>query len=383
MSEVRVMSRRRASLLALVLSASAGVAAELPEAASHLADRGVPPVDYVASKFEAHEVVLLGEGHWVRHDVELVRDLVRVHGGRAFGVLASELYPASEQATIDRVTAAETWDEAAAMSVLRASAWPYRQYLDVLREAWAANRDGSGRHLRVLALGPGEDWRERLLPRGETYETFMAGLVAGQVGDPASRVLVHVGFHHAFTRYYQPDQWRGQRVTRFMDRMGNLLWRQLGQQVFMVALHPPFLCRDDEEFSTCPPVEGAIDCAADAAGGRPVGFDVAASPFAALSVRAHYATGYPDLRLVDLADGWVWQARPDALRLVDLIPLEAFAPDDAALAEVLAHNPFSDEPGLTVEDLPRLWTEEAARLADVAQRWPWVRQWRAACTAPR
>ena len=42
--------------------------------------------------------------------------------------------------------------------------------------------------------------------------------------------------------------------------------------------------------------------------GRPVAFDLAASPFASLpvSTNSYYGRGYPDLRLIDFADGWIW-----------------------------------------------------------------------------
>jgi hypothetical protein len=341
-----------------------------------------PPVDYVASKFADHPVVILGEAHWVRHDLELVRTLIAEHGGRSFDLFASELYPASMQPEVDRVTTAESWDPAQAMAVLRRAAWPYRGYLEVLHEVWRVNRSGSGRKVEVLALGPGDDWRERLLPSGVTYDSSMARRLLDRIGDADRRVLVEAGFHHAFTRYHQPDAWRGDRALRFMDRMGNVLWRALGQRVFMIALHPPFLCRDGEAMRMCLPVDGAIDCAALARGGEPAGFDLAGTPLAELPVRAHYATGYHDLRLHDLADGWIWQRPPEGYRGVEVIPLDEFAPDDAALAEVLAHNPFSDAPNLTRADLERLWAEEAAGLVDLSARWKWAEpSWRSRCGA--
>ena len=42
------------------------------------------------------------------------------------------------------------------------------------------------------------------------------------------RLLVYCGAHHAFTRCYQPELPREQRVEAFMDRMGNRLWRARG-----------------------------------------------------------------------------------------------------------------------------------------------------------
>jgi len=38
----------------------------------------VPPEDYVISKFKDHDIVFLGEQHRIKHDVELVQNLIHV-----------------------------------------------------------------------------------------------------------------------------------------------------------------------------------------------------------------------------------------------------------------------------------------------------------------
>jgi hypothetical protein len=165
-----------------------------------------------------------------------------------------------------------------------------------------------------------------------------------------------------------------------MERTGNIVWRARGERVFMIALHPPFLCRHGENFGGCLPLDGAIDCVA-MVDGEPVGFDVSPSPFARFPVQAHYRLGYRDLQFADLADGYVWQGPPDAYEAVGLIPLDVFAPDASAIAEVLANNPFSNEPDVTAADLERLWATQAAALADLPQyiRWFDAATWRERC----
>jgi hypothetical protein len=363
------------------------VAGSLPSQAgdSWLSVNGADPVDYIAGTLEEHPIVLLGEGHWIRHDVELVAELVRREGGSGFEVLASELYPASLQARVDALVAAEEWDRPLGISILRAQGWPYEEYLDVLKAAWEVNRNG--RELRVVALNPGSDWRETLLPRGETYEDFMARLILEATPSDSIRLVAHMGFHHAFTRYLQPDSWRADRVFRFMDRTGNLLWRARGDRVFMIALHPPFLCPEGESLRPCIPVEGLLDCAASAAG-RPVGFDLAESPFADIPVRSHYTRGYRDLVLADLADGWIWHTTPDRYESVRLIPFSDYVPGPAELAEALAKNPFDDEGEYDRDSLRALWDERERRMADFTRHRNWsdAGAWARACagsTSPR
>jgi hypothetical protein len=355
----------------------------------YLRDHGLPPAEYVLAKLRDHRAVLLGESHWVRHDVELVIGLVPRLRDAGADTLAMEVLPAGEQATIDRVVAADRWDSAAAMGALRTGAWPYREYLEVIHAVWQYNqgRPADGR-LRLVALGPGSDWRERLLPRGDTYDQFMARIVLELLKQPGRRVLVYSGLHHAFTRYYQPETPPHERVERFMDRMGNVLWRALGEETFLIVLPAPWQCRPKtgEPWTRCLPAGGTIDCAA-APLGRPVGFDVAGSPFAGLRISrdVYYGQGYPDLRLEDFADGFLWTRPVEEYQGVGLIPLAEFAPDPASLAQVAANDPFSDQKGLGRAEIEKLWREEAERLRDLpkSSQWLGLAGWRERCATPR
>jgi len=332
------------------------------------------PPDYLLGTLEHHRIVILGESHWIAHEVALVRDLVPRLAERGV-VLGMEMLPAGKQAALDRLLTSETWNEAGGIAILRAGAWPYRDYLEVLHAAWS-------RHLRVVALGPPADWRQTLLPQGKTYDGFMADLVSASLTAPGSRVLVYCGLHHGFTRYTQPEVRDDGTVDAFMDRMGNMLRRKHGQEVFLVMTHRPIWCGKPASWDYCLPFDGALDCAA-AAAGRPVGFDVAGSPFADLAFdrATYYAHGYQSLRFEELADGYVWSLPVEAYAGVGLIPLDAYAPDEAALAEVIA---AESEPGkpLTPEALRAHWADEEARLADAVHARHWgalAESWRGRC----
>ena len=135
------------------------------------------PANYIIEKTKQYPIVLPGEAHWIRHDAMLVSEIVpRLAEHRI--VLGIETLRAGEQAVVDRLLSEPEWDEAAAMRLMRSAAWPYPEYLDILREAWKANRATAG-SMRVVALGPDPDWRETLLrAKGVSYEAFMADLVA-------------------------------------------------------------------------------------------------------------------------------------------------------------------------------------------------------------
>jgi len=343
------------------------------------------PVAYILTRFDDHRVVLLGEAHWVKHDVDLLAKVVSRLVASNENTFAAEWLPASEQQHIDSLITSQTWNEVAAVSILRSAAWPYQEYLNVLHEAWKANRkrEAGKPELKVLALGPEQDWRKQLLPLGKTYDSYLAEQIIKRIEEsPKNRVLVALGFHHAFTRYLQPDL-PGSRATRFNDRAGNFLWRAMGEDVFMITLHHPWYCRRGTSWGRCLPLDGAIDCAAVDAGNRAVAFDVAKSPFAGMRIESDvwYSAGYPFLRFDALTDGYVWTQPIDDYRNASLIPLDVYAPDESSLAQTLANNPVSDAPAKSRSELAAQWKQHDAELAQslVYRHWDKLGDWRARC----
>ena len=72
-------------------------------------------------------------------------------------------------------------------------------------------------------------------------------------GDAAYRRCRHL--------LHQPELPRDQRVERFMDRMGNILWRERGQDVFLITLHRPWMYRAGERLGTYAFLKTAEDTA--------------------------------------------------------------------------------------------------------------------------
>jgi hypothetical protein len=283
------------------------------------------------------------------------------------------------------ILASPTWSDAAAIEVVRLSIeMPYREYLEILHEAWKLNRTGT--RFFVIALGPGRSWREELLPKGQTYETFLADRAARHLeASSARRMVVYVGAHHGFTRHVLSDMPIGKTVARFTDRAGNILWRRYGEAVFFVDFHRPWSCLSGTEWSRCLPFDGAIDCAGLLVG-HPFAFDTATSALGEtlLQPDTWYALGYAKHRLLDLADGYVWFRPIEEYEPATLIPLQELAPDETSMAFVREHNFITDEKGLTTDRLRALWREEAEKPKDFLKEngWEGLRAWRRAC-APK
>ncbi|MGZ5433228.1 MAG: ChaN family lipoprotein [Thermoanaerobaculia bacterium] len=326
-----------------------------------LRDSGKPPLEYLLARIADHAIVIAGEEHWRRDDAGLIAAAVPELRRRSV-VLAMETLRAGSQADIDRLLNAAEWDAPAANAILRAADWPYVEYRDILRAAWTANRIAmDAPPLKILALGPPADFREQKI----RYDESMAErIIALRTDDPARKVLVYCGMHHAFTRYLQVERMQRGRVTEFMQRMGNILWRRYGEDVFLIALHQTEMCgpAGAEERRRCLPFDGLVDCAAK----RPVGFDLLTSPIAEtkLPATSYYAAGHPLLRAIDYADGIIWTRPIDEVRMVTVIPLEEYAPDLASDAA-------------EVEE----WKKHAEYLAAPLLRpaWAGLAQWRSGC----
>jgi hypothetical protein len=333
------------------------------------------PVDYLIAKLATHRVVAIGETHWVHHEVGLIRSIVPRLVDAGATTLAVEVFPAATQSVIDSLLAGGEWRADLAMRVLRAGDWPYRDYLLLLQDVWRSNHDRTdGRALRILALGPGPDWRAELVPKGENYESFMAKLVLARLREDRGRLLLYTGLHHAFTRYRPTETTEDDRTAlRGVTRTGNLLWDALGDRIALVMSVRQLRCRSDGGATYALPLAGRIDAAALAAKAAPFAFDTDGSPWGdlVLDSRIVYAVGHPRLRPVDLADGWVWFGPQSEYAVTELIPIAEYAPDEASLREVCARNPFDDRRDLTRSGLDSLWVKQEQRRRSASTWFGW------------
>jgi len=211
----------------------------------------------------------------------------------------------------------------------------------------------------------------------------MADVITRHESQSGRGILVSTGMHHAFTRYYQAELSYSGVATAYMDRMGNMLMRRFGEQVFLIALHKPIWCGSPAEPSYCLPFAGRIDCAASRVG-HPVGFDVVASPIADLRFEPedYYAYAHPALRFVDYTDGYVVLSPINAYRPTTIIPLDEYAPSDSSFAQVMKKNPFTDERDVNEIKLREIWAEQLNANRDFHTSRRWKHLSKPVCGAP-
>lgn len=291
---------------------------------SYLDAHALSPEAYIVSKFNGHDVVVVGEMHRVKHQVEFVRDLIPALYDAGIYHLATEFGRREDQALIDSLLALPVYDEALAREInfRQFVHWAYEEYVDIYRAAWQVNsrRPEGAPAFRILGMNDSPDWMhvktqadrdndaiKKLVWKG-CSEEYWAQVVLNEV-ERGDKVLVYCGIHHGFTEFLQPIVTGDGEFIRHEDRrMGTYLHKAIGKRAITVYLHAPW---NEEHYSSrlYYPVDGTIDALMARLGSEyyPVGFDTRGSPFGGLSCeRSVYGAGYEDLTLEMFCDGYVF-----------------------------------------------------------------------------
>jgi len=312
--------------------------AQAAQLKAYLAEHAQAPADYIVGNFADHDVVFLGEHHYMKHDLELVHALIpRLHAAGVY-YLGTEFSRHEEQPLIDSLLALDAYDEMLAREIVfrQEPTWGFQEYVDVYRVVWAFNRTlaPDAPRFHVLGLNGSPRWNlmktkadrdndevRREVWRGQTEDTW-ATWILEKVGE-GEKVLVHCGIHHAFTEYRQPVVTGDGTFVRHTDeRAGNTVYDAIGKRAITIYLHGAWQDAAGRSWRSYP-VAGAIDALMRdlGEGAYPVAFDTKGTPFGQLTAPgSYYAAGYDDFRLEMFCDGYVFTKPMSAYVGVTLIP---------------------------------------------------------------
>ncbi len=298
------------------------------ELASYLKNHFQTPEEYVVSKFADHDIVFLGEMHRVRHDVVLVQRLIPILYRNGIFNLGIEFACYRDQPLIDSLINSVEYDPSLAKKVLfnQLVTWCYREYADLFKAAWQLNRSlpDSARKFRIVGLNAYTDWsfinteadlhnpeiHARAFPDGNG-DKMMGKVVLKEFVAKDEKALIYCGLHHAFTRYYQPifNEYKKKFDTFIKNRMGNIVYRSIGDRAFTICLHQPWSSAQGWSAPLVYPADGIIDALMKKLGPDyyPVGFDTRGTPFGKLPGKTSlYHYGYENFTLGDLCDGYIF-----------------------------------------------------------------------------
>lgn len=296
---------------------------EKSELVQYLKSHWKSPEDYVISKFEKYDIVFIGEYHRIKHDVELIHNLIpRLH---KIGIhnLGIEFGCYEYQDKVDTLITAKTYDEDLARWLMFQSfvAWGYKEYMDIYRKAWELNTSlpPDAPRFRVVNLGYRADWTfrkeemtkelwDKVWHKGDPDE-HMGNVILKEFVEKNKKALIYSGSHHAFTHYNQPVyDFENQKLIRFnKTRMGNIVYQKIPDKVFNIFLHSPWsTIKSFNEHNY--PVDGIIDRVMKEFQEKRVGFDVKDSPFGKLADDdTYYSAGYDNFMLSTFCGGYIFQ----------------------------------------------------------------------------
>lgn len=296
--------------------------ADAQRLAAYLNEHGATPEQYITGKFQRYDIVLLGEEHRVKHNLQLAHRLIPLLYQAGVYNFGMEFGASEDQAALDALVTGERYDESVARRLMfnYNVGWVFKEYMDIYRLAWAFNRSlpAGARKFRILNLSYRFNWdgfngvatpdnMRRVFPQGDT-ERYRVELIRREILSKGDKILILTGTGHAYTRYTLPvNDYLSEGFYRLEDRsMGNLLYQLAPGNVFNILLHRPFYSQAGGPDDLVQPAGGALEQVMAQRRNAPVGFDLVDTPLGELRDDSYFAIGHPDFRLHDLADGYVF-----------------------------------------------------------------------------
>lgn len=296
---------------------------EKNELIKYLQSNWETPENYIISKFHEYDIVFIGEGHHIKHDVELIQNLIPFLYKNGVYNLGIEFGCYEYQDKVDSLITAESYDEDLGRWLLFkwGSYWPYKEYMDLYKKAWELNESLSKDEpkFRIVNLDyrakwnlvtegmPSSRWK-KVFYKGERDE-HMAKIIFKEIVKKEQKALIFAGQQHSATHYYHPEyNFENKKLVGFnKKRMGNLVYREIPDKIFNICLHYPWPTLESlTEFNY--PVRGVIDTIMKEFEDKKVGFDVRDTPFGKLrDDSTFYSAGYDTFILSDFCDGYVFQ----------------------------------------------------------------------------
>jgi hypothetical protein len=309
-----------------------------PEMVAFIRTKALSPQAYVIEKFKTHDVILLGEHHLVKQNLQFVTQLIPELYRNGIYAIGMEFGAAEDQHTLDSLVLAPAYDEQTARQIMfhYNVTWGYQEYIDVYKAAWKFNHTlpANARKFRILNLSYVFQWKgfdgnrdqesmSRVFPKG-TVDKFRAQVIEREILKSDDKILALVGTPHAYTRYGSPYYlFNGDGFCGFdKSWLGNRLYVRHTDKVFSILLHQPFIKEVDGQYLWVSPAKGSIEAIMAQNQHKPVGFDLARSPLGQLSDDSQHALCYPEFTLGQFFDGYIYLA--PLKKLEGCTPIEEF-----------------------------------------------------------
>lgn len=210
-------------------------------------------LQFVAEKFETHQVVFLGELHKRKQDLDFFKQLIPyLYQTKGIKIIGWEFGAADYQKDADSIVTASEFDRTKAIAIMRNTYyyWCYEDYLDVFKTIWLLNKSilQDSDKVRFLQLNKPyipKRWNSpnntvRLNERKTNFDNILPDLVEKEVLSKNKKILIYCGLHHSLTKFKTPKFF----FLKDNDgRAGQRLYKKYPDKVFQICLVSPFATR--------------------------------------------------------------------------------------------------------------------------------------------
>ncbi len=330
------------------------MALNIPNMVESLKKEGMLPSDYLSTLLRNHDIILLGEHHAIKENIQCLIDAIPQLYEAGMRVLGMEFGCAEDQRQLDNLVMGDVYDESLARQLFfnYNTLFAYQDYQAIYKAVFQFNqtRFKNSKKLRILNLSYQYHWHHintspntihearRVFHKGGT-EWFRFKRIQKHVIECQEKMVALVGNIHAYTKYEPPVfDYLAQGFIRHENRhMGHLIKRYTNARVKTVLFHEylPAL----ETGKHIQPADGMIERVMSRLNHQPLGFDLSESMIGDLKDHSFLATGYQNFKLKDLADGYLY-LKPLAKRQGASVDKDYL--HHVSLSDVLANFPDPD-----------------------------------------
>lgn len=287
----------------------------------YLKENFLTPEEYVISKFNKHDIILLGEDHAVKNNLLLAIDLIPLLYQAGIYNFGMEFGASENQADLDRLINSEEYDELEARRLLfnYNVKWAYKEYTDIYKAAWKLNNSlpKDAKKFKILNLSYKYNWEgfcgmrtpislKKIFHKGN-IEAFRANLIEKEILSKGEKLLILTGTAHAFTRFKNPitDCNADQFYTLQGGWLGNRLFEKYGSRIFNIILHQPQM-NINTMFPDITSGIKTIEVVMENLGNKSVGFDLVNTVMGDITDDSYYSIPYENFTMKEVSDGYIF-----------------------------------------------------------------------------
>jgi predicted alpha/beta superfamily hydrolase/uncharacterized iron-regulated protein len=301
---------------------------------NYLKENKKTPTEYIIEKFSTYDLVILGEDHAIKDNLDFVASMIPQLYKAGVYNLGMEFGASEMQSKLDSLINAPQYDEQLARDMIYFYnvGWAYKEYPGIYKAAWKFNKSlpAKAKKFRIINLSYQYDWSKyeqvrtpesmaKVFYKG-TPDKYRTERIEKEILAKNEKALLFVGSVHAFTKFkmgvpntvtvlsMNNDNFSYKHDFYYYDDgfLGNRLYKKYPERIFNILLHCALYSIPGDKASDGSPANEAIEAIMKDMKYKPVGFDLMNSPLGNLRDFSIYSQGYKDFTFGQMFDGYIF-----------------------------------------------------------------------------